>query len=52
MELSSASPTRQELPAYSDHKIEAGKTYRYAVSAMKNNQAESKLSESVEVTLP
>ena len=42
----------QELPAYSDHKIEAGKTYRYAVSAMKNNQAESKLSESVEVTLP
>lgn len=51
MELSSASPTRK-LPAYSDHKIEAGKTYRYAVSAMKNNQAESKLSESVEVTLP
>jgi hypothetical protein len=43
---------RQELPSYSDHKIEAGKTYRYAVSAVKSNKAESKLSEPVEVTAP
>jgi len=42
----------QELPAYSDHKIEAGKTYRYAVSAVKSNKVESKLSEAVEVTAP
>lgn len=40
------------LPAYSDHKIEAGKTYRYAVSAVKGNQVESKVSDPVEVTLP
>jgi hypothetical protein len=42
----------QELPAYSDHKIEAGQTYRYAVSAVKSNQVESKLSEPVEVVAP
>jgi|HubBroStandDraft_1064217.scaffolds.fasta_scaffold01942_4 hypothetical protein len=42
----------QVLPAYSDHKIEAGKTYRYAVSAVKSNKVESKLSEPVEATLP
>jgi fibronectin type 3 domain-containing protein len=42
----------QELPTYSDHKIEAGKTYRYAVSAVKSNKVESKLSDPVEVTLP
>jgi fibronectin type 3 domain-containing protein len=42
----------QQLPSYSDHKIEAGKTYRYAVSAVKNNKAESKLSEPVEVASP
>jgi hypothetical protein len=42
----------QELPAYSDHKIEAGKTYRYAVTAVKANGMESKQSEPVEVTAP
>jgi len=42
----------QELPAYSDHKIEAGKAYRYAVSAVKSNKVESKLSDPVEVTAP
>jgi hypothetical protein len=41
-----------ELPAYSDHRIEAGKTYRYAVSAVKTNKVESPLSAPVEVTLP
>ena len=40
------------LPAYGDHKIEPGKTYRYAVSAIKSNQVESKLSAPVEVTAP
>jgi hypothetical protein len=42
----------QLLPAYSDHKIEAGKTYRYAVSAVKSNKKESRLSEPVEVAAP
>jgi fibronectin type 3 domain-containing protein len=42
----------QSLPAYSDHKIESGKTYRYAVSAVKSNRMESKLSEPMEVTAP
>ena len=42
----------QPLPAHSDHKIEAGKTYRYAVSAVKSNKKESKLSEPVEVAAP
>lgn len=42
----------QELPAYSDRKIEAGKTYRYAVTAVKKNGAESKLSDPVEVAAP
>ena len=42
----------QLLPSYSDRKIETGKTYRYAVSAVKNNQTESKLSEPVEVAAP
>jgi hypothetical protein len=42
----------QVLPAYSDHKIEAGKTYRYAVSAVKSNKKESKLSEPVEAAAP
>ena len=40
------------LPAYSDRKIEAGKTYRYAVSAVKSNKKESKMSEAVEVAAP
>lgn len=42
----------QVLPAYSDHKIESGKTYRYAVSAVKSNKIESKLSEPVEASAP
>ena len=42
----------QELPAYSDHKIEAGKIYRYAVTAVKKNGLESKLSEAAEVAAP
>jgi len=42
----------QLLPTYSDRKIESGKTYRYAVSAVKSNQKESKLSEAVEVAAP
>jgi fibronectin type 3 domain-containing protein len=42
----------QSLPAYSDHKIESGKTYRYAVTAVKSNRMESKLSEPMEVTAP
>jgi hypothetical protein len=42
----------QTLPAYSDRKIESGKIYRYAVSAVKQNQAESKMSEPAEVTAP
>jgi hypothetical protein len=42
----------QVLPAYSDHKIESGKTYRYAVSAVRSNEKESKLSEPVEVAAP
>jgi hypothetical protein len=45
-------PDMPVLPAYSDHHIEAGKTYRYAVSAIKSNKQESKMSEPVEVTLP
>jgi hypothetical protein len=42
----------QELPAYSDHKFEAGKTYRYTVAAVKKNGQESKQSEPVEVVAP
>jgi len=42
----------QELPTFSDHKIESGKVYRYAVSAVKRNGFESKLSAPVEVTAP
>jgi hypothetical protein len=45
-------PDMQQLPAYSDHKIEPGKSYRYAVSAVKSNQKESQLSPPVEVALP
>lgn len=41
-----------QLPSYSDHKIETGKTYRYAVSAVKSNKKESKMSEAVEVAAP
>ena len=42
----------QELPTFSDHKIEPGKVYRYAVSAVKLNGIESKLSTPVEATAP
>jgi len=42
----------QSLPAYSDHKIESGKTYRYAVSSVKSNKIESKMSDPVEVVAP
>jgi hypothetical protein len=42
----------QVLPAYSDRKIEAGKSYRYAISAVKSNKKESGLSEPVEVAAP
>lgn len=42
----------QKLPAYSDHQIAAGKTYRYAVSAVKSNNVESPRSQPVEVNLP
>jgi hypothetical protein len=42
----------QELPSYSDRKIESGKVYRYAVSAVKRNGVESKMSAPVEVTAP
>ena len=42
----------QELPTFSDHKIESGKVYRYAVSAVKLNGLESKLSAPVEATAP
>jgi hypothetical protein len=42
----------QELPTFSDHKIESGKVYRYAVSAIKRNGFESKLSAPVEANAP
>ena len=42
----------QELPTFSDRKIESGKIYRYAVSAVKRNGFESKLSAPVEATAP
>jgi fibronectin type 3 domain-containing protein len=40
------------LPTFSDHKIESGKVYRYAVSAVKRNGFESKLSAPVEASPP
>jgi hypothetical protein len=42
----------QELPTFSDRKIESGKVYRYAVSAVKRNGFESKLSAPVEAAAP
>ncbi len=42
----------QQLPAYSDRKIESGKTYRYTVTAVKKNGLESKPTEPVEVAAP
>jgi fibronectin type 3 domain-containing protein len=43
-----------EVPAlaFSDTRIEAGKRYRYAVSALKKNGKESKLSEAIGITIP
>ena len=43
---------KQESPSYSDHKIEPGKTYRYAVSAVDKTGNESKMSPAIEITAP
>ncbi len=40
------------IPSYSDHAVEAGKTYRYAVSAVGKTGYESPRSEPVEAGLP
>src|SRR5579863_1836930 len=40
----------QEVPSYSDHQIEAGKTYRYAVSAFDKLGNESEKSRPVEIS--
>jgi hypothetical protein len=42
----------QDAPSYSDRKLESGKRYRYAVSAVDRSGNESKLSEPVEITAP
>jgi fibronectin type 3 domain-containing protein len=42
----------QDAPSYSDRKLESGKRYRYAVSAMDRSGNESKPSEPVEITAP
>jgi hypothetical protein len=42
----------QNTPSYSDRKLESGKRYRYAVSAVDRLGNESKLSEPVEATAP
>jgi fibronectin type 3 domain-containing protein len=39
-----------ETPSYSDRQIEAGKLYRYSISAFDKSGNESKLSEPIEVT--
>jgi len=41
-----------QIPTYSDHAIEPGKTYRYAVSAFDQAGNESRRSEPVEVSVP
>jgi fibronectin type 3 domain-containing protein len=41
-----------EAPSFSDRKVEAGKTYRYAVSAFDKNGNESKRSEEVGAVAP
>jgi hypothetical protein len=41
-----------DAPSYSDRKLESGKPYRYAVSAVDRLGNESKLSEPVEITAP
>jgi fibronectin type 3 domain-containing protein len=45
-------PDTQELPTYSDRKVESGKAYRYAVSAIKRNGFESPMSGPVEASPP
>jgi hypothetical protein len=40
-----------QIPSYSDHAVEAGKTYRYAVSAIDQSGNESDRSAPVEVTM-
>ena len=40
-----------QIPAYSDHAVEAGKTYRYTVTAFDRSNNESDRSVSVEVTM-
>ena len=42
----------QDAPSYSDRKLESGKHYRYAVSAVDRLGNESKLSEPVEIIAP
>ena len=41
-----------QLPAYSDRKVEAGKTYRYQISAIDQSGNESARSQPVTVTIP
>jgi len=41
-----------DIAAYSDRKVEAGKTYRYAVTAVKKNGKESAPSAAVEASTP
>jgi fibronectin type 3 domain-containing protein len=42
----------QDLATYSDRKIEAGKTYRYTVTAVKKNGRESERPAPVEAATP
>jgi len=42
----------EPLPAYSDHQVEPGKTYRYAVTAVKKNGKESPRSAVVQPSAP
>jgi fibronectin type 3 domain-containing protein len=42
----------QELPSFGDHKIESGKAYRYAVTAVKRNGLESDKSAAVAANAP
>ncbi|MFN7994189.1 MAG: hypothetical protein U0Q18_11330 [Bryobacteraceae bacterium] len=42
----------QPLPSYSDRQLQSGKTYRYAVAAVKANGLESPMSAPVEATAP
>ena len=41
-----------QIPSYSDRKVEHGKTYRYAVSAVDQTGNESAQTQAVEVGLP